>query len=733
MYHYKYNTAEYNTARNRRAVRLAALCALFIAVFALAVYAEPSPLRDGSGAPPFTALSGESGLPYDIGFYSAGGEDNYLFLPSFADVSALSFRYDGGLEAYDPASGKNAAPGTSVSAEMTGGKLYLYEYDAGEGTYIRHSADVMRGGDLPSVYITLDGGDDALRRINTSKENDETGFITVLGAGGDTVYSGGMTRMSGHGNTSYEASGRRNTKNSYNINIADKAELVPGAGKSRKWTLLRIRAYGSYDPTGMSYTAAFDTWNALIGKSGADIGSTFADVYIDGDYRGVYVLTERMDINGAMRVTDLEKKTDMPSHETRRVYRDDGDDPAMAAGIKSYSYAPDSSVPEGTDITGGYVLEVMCGWYGECGFQTANDMFINIKSPRWPTKEMVQYIAGYVQQFENALFSETGYNGLGKHYTEYIDEDSWAAQTLVYAFYLNWEIYRTSTYLTKDVGDVIRFGPVWDFESGPDIMYDKTLFGEMFAYNDVPQQHCWFEQAWRKGGFMSRITEKNARLREIIDRLLGKAEGSDIAPFDESTKALAASQDMNWIRWGQPGTFGEWAAAYKAGLEARYETWFEKLWNPDKYLLGLTAEGKDNGDGSWTLTGEVRGKMESDYLIWCEIQDDDTKGVVVDKGESVTVPAGGRYYARVLGRNNAYWQYAHGKIFGADTIVMASDIIDSVPVEAAETSAETASAGTPDGGNKGMPAWGWVLVFAAAAAVGAGIGVGIGKAAGKGK
>ena len=125
MYHNKYNTAEYDTARNRRAVRLAALCALFIAVFALAVYAEPSPLRDGSGAPPFTALSGESGLPYDIGFYSSGGKDNYLFLPSFADISAVSFRYDGGLEAYDPASGKNAAPGTSVSAEMTGGKVYF--------------------------------------------------------------------------------------------------------------------------------------------------------------------------------------------------------------------------------------------------------------------------------------------------------------------------------------------------------------------------------------------------------------------------------------------------------------------------------------------------------------------------------------------------------------------------------------------------------------------------------
>ena len=177
-----------------------------------------------------------------------------------------------------------------------------------------------------------------------------------------------------------------------------------------------------------------------------------------------YVLTERMDINGSMNVTDLEEKTDMPSSKTKSVAGKKSD-PAIAKGIQSYSYAQNSSVPEGTDLSGGYILEIMCGHYGECGFKTKQGMYVNIKSPAYPTQEMVQYIAAYVQDFENALFSDTGYNSEGKHWTEYADVKSYAAQTLIYTFYLNWEIYRTSTYMTKDAGGILKFGPVWDFDT----------------------------------------------------------------------------------------------------------------------------------------------------------------------------------------------------------------------------------------------------------------------------
>ena len=666
----------------RRAGRglLILLCAATLLIaLAVAASADEALVYSTKDEAPFTVLAEGGALPEDLSVWKATGKKYYLFLPAALDRTGVTIRYDGKLMAYDETAGKLIAPGESFVCDLSADTANLYEYNEAEGVYVKYAVNVMQAGHIPTLWITLTDGDEALIRINSSQSDVEQGSIFMVDEGGKVVYDGEMTRMKGHGLTSYERSGRLNTKNSYNINLGQKAELVPGAGRSRKWSLLRIRTWGSYDPTGMSYVTAFNTFNALVKDEYFNQCTRFVDVYIDGAYWGVFVLTERMDINGSMTVTDLEEKTTMPSTKTAQISNKKSD-PAIAAGIKSYSYATASTVPEGTDITGGYILEIMCNHYGECGFRTKHNMYVNIKSPAYPTKEMVQYIAQYVQEFENALFSDTGYNELGKHYTDYVDERSYAAQTLIYAYYLNWEIYRTSTYMTKDVGEVIKFGPVWDFESGPWVMYDQTLFGTTFAYNDVEQQHCWFEQAWRKGDYLHLISEMNGQLKEIVDQVMGLAEPEIVQTFEDCANDVRQSQEMNWLRWGQPDTFDTWLDAYFESLGVRYDTWFNNLWNPSKYLLGLTVDGVDNGDGTWTLTGTSYGKIDSDYLLWFEITDDWTAGEQIGTGESITVPAGGKYYARVTGPNNAYYQYANGKIFKNKSLTVTSNVVTEVPV-----------------------------------------------------
>ena len=666
----------------RRAGRglLILLCAATLLIaLAVAASADEALVYSTKDEAPFTVLAEGGALPEDLSVWKATGKKYYLFLPAALDRTGVTIRYDGKLMAYDETAGKLIAPGESFVCDLSADTANLYEYNEAEGVYVKYAVNVMQAGHIPTLWITLTDGDEALIRINSSQSDVEQGSIFMVDEGGKVVYDGEMTRMKGHGLTSYERSGRLNTKNSYNINLGEKAELVPGAGRSKKWSLLRIRTWGNYDPTGMSYVTAFNTFNALVKDEYFNQCTRFVDVYIDGAYWGVFVLTERMDINGSMTVTDLEEKTTMPSTKTTQISNKKSD-PAIAAGIKSYSYATASTVPEGTDITGGYILEIMCNHYGECGFRTKHNMYVNIKSPAYPTKEMVQYIAQYVQEFENALFSDTGYNELGKHYTDYVDERSYAAQTLIYAYYLNWEIYRTSTYMTKDVGEVIKFGPVWDFESGPWVMYDQTLFGTTFAYNDVEQQHCWFEQAWRKGDYLHLISEMNGQLKEIVDQVMGLAEPEIVQTFEDCANDVRQSQEMNWLRWGQPDTFDTWLDAYFESLGVRYDTWFNNLWNPSKYLLGLTVDGVDNGDGTWTLTGTSYGKIDSDYLLWFEITDDWTAGEQIGTGESITVPAGGRYYARVTGPNNAYYQYANGKIFKNKSLTVTSNVVTEVPV-----------------------------------------------------
>lgn len=256
----------------------------------------------------------------------------------------------------------------------------------------------------------------------------------------------------------------------------------------------------------MSYLIAFDSYNALAGEDYFNIRARYTDVYINGEYRGVYILTERMDINGAIEITYLEKSTFYGSTATKKITSSNSpNDPAIKAGIESYSYCGDASLAVGIkDITGGYVLEIMCGTYGQCGFKTKEGMYVNIKSPACSMRLQVQYIAEYVQQFENALFTKSGRNKSGIHYSEYADMKSYAMQILIYSYYLNWEIYRTSTYMFKDADgtkyEKLTFGPVWDFESGSSVMYDKTLFGIALAYTEQ-QQYIWNQQLWQKGEF----------------------------------------------------------------------------------------------------------------------------------------------------------------------------------------------------------------------------------------
>ena len=260
---------------------------------------------------------------------------------------------------------------------------------------------------------------------------------------------------------------------------------------------------------------------------------------------------------------------------------------------------------------------------------------------------------------------------------------SYAAQTLIYTFYLNWEIYRTSTYMTKDAGDVLKFGPVWDFESGPTVLYDETIFGVHFGYTEK-QQYIWFQEAWKKGDYLRMIAGMNEELRGILDQMLGHASPEDgrrvIFDLDETGNTLRDSQNMNWIRWEQPDTYDIRYGYMRDALEHRYDHWFNTLWNPNKYLLGLTIDCKDNGDGTWTLTADPYGKLESDYPVWYRITDDITQGEQFDTGESVTVPAGGTYYATITGRNNARWEWASGKTFSSKNLTVVSNVVSSPDV-----------------------------------------------------
>lgn len=629
--------------------------------------------------------------PDEISFYERT-DGFYLFLPGCTDINKVQFTYTGEKQFYDQETGHTYEKGEKFSMYVVPGINTVYERDNEKNEIIPYSFVVMQGDADAAMFITLENGNEGLLSINSAKWNEEKGNVKVLEYGGNVLYDGEMTKMKGHGLTSFVQAGITDVKNSYNINLGTKAELIEGAGKSKKWVLLKIREGGDYDLTGLSYMTAFYTYNALV-KSNADrynMCARYVDVYINNEYRGVYILTERMDENGAIKVVNLDDTIEVTNEKVNSVNL--LSDKAIAEGIKQYSYYK-TAKSSAEDLTGGYVLEVMCGHYGDgAGFLTKNGVFFSIKSPEHATKEQVQYIAKYVQEFENALYSQTGYNEHGKHWTEYADEESFAAQTLVYAYYLNWEIYRTSTYIYKDTDSSthpqLTFGPAWDFETGA-VKYNKTqtLFDTQFAY-DVKQQYTWFEQAWQKGDFVMLLSKMNEEMKEIHEEMMSDKHGEKIFSVSELASCIEDSQNMNWVRWQQNRTYKEHKDDYLNALSLRYDNWYGNLWNPDKYLLGMYAfYDEESGKATSRVIGRTTGDVE-----WYRVSDNGQSVEKIGKGTDISIKEAGRYCAAVKGKNNAYYEKALGEVFANPEITMYSNVIEIKKSEGKFVEVESKSA-----------------------------------------
>lgn len=675
---------------------LSALIAALMLLGALpaVLAADASQAVQVAGAAPIEAIAAD-GRVIRVASYR---NTHHLCLPGAVDRSGLSLRYTGEGELYIESTGELLSYGDVVPFDFPAGEMRLYEHRSEPEQYVWYKLNVMYGSPIPALFVELEGGEDVLDFLHEDKEHTAKGTLRMTDGAGTIVYDGALDTFKGRGNSSFGSPGFASDKKSYNIKLRDKCELLPGAGQSRKWSLIHIRVSNDYfyDFTGFGHILGYQTYAAIMGEGYYNTTASFADLYIDGEYRGIYILTERTDEGGAVNITDQGKSVESSSTAQQRV--NDRSDETVKSGVNYYQYTADAVATADLDITGGYLLE--CGGRKDdrCGFETRRGMYFNIKAPEACTKEQVQYIAEYVQDFENALFSDTGYNNDGKHYSEYADLESLAGMVVTYAFFQNWELFRTSTFAYIDTADsahpTLTFGPVWDFETGAEIhVTDSTLFGAHNTY-DTHKQCVWLEQLWQKADFMAIAEEKAQALADVIAATLGEgAEG--VRALADIAGEASASLDMNWARWAYEFTldrmqgysdhdnsFDYYRAEYITALTARLERWRE-LWG-DGYITTVDVSVTRAGD-EYTLTARAEGAAGYQWYVMT----DDTHSERIDgatEAEYVTAEPG-RYFCAVSGENNAYYKGAKGSVFSKREI--------SVKSAAVSTDSATHTGGVP--------------------------------------
>ena len=126
-------------------------------------------------------------------------------------------------------------------------------------------------------------------------------------------------------------------------------------------------------------------------------------------------------------------------------------------------------------VTGGYVIKFdpvpdteHYNFTTDHGFPTASAeataLVVEIPKASKLNQPQRDYIRGYVQQMENALFAAQASGYANRAYLDYIDVPSWVDHHLLEVFVGNVDALYHSDYFYKDRGGKLVSGPAWDFD-----------------------------------------------------------------------------------------------------------------------------------------------------------------------------------------------------------------------------------------------------------------------------
>lgn len=384
---------------------------------------------------------------------------------------------------------------------------------------------ILFGSEIPFAFMDTESGN--LAFLSESKEHREKGNLCFVGADHTLEYTGPLKKVKIRGNAT-----RLQPKSPFRMKLETAASLA-GLGESMDYVLLA--EYG--DISLMQNKAAMELANRtteLYEPYGEHM-----DLYVNGEYMGVYLLCEGISIGeNRLDIADMEYEMELLNDQELECYdtfaETDGED-TMAKGYEI------PRLPE--DITGGYLLELEYhGRYeGEetTGFRTGQDWSLVIKKPSCASREQVSYIRERFQQAENAMYaSDWTDSETGQRLEELVDMESFVHKYLIDEICMNTDPW-TSQFLYKNQGDErFYFGPMWDYDMAFG-HYDTGFSPEEFYAN----WHIWYGTVYENPKFQKILKEdyKNTYL-PVLEELTAKK-------LPEWKALLLDSARMNFTRW----------------------------------------------------------------------------------------------------------------------------------------------------------------------------------------
>ena len=483
----------------------------------------------------------------------------YLMVPNSADITNLNIHFEASSSVF------------AGSYELISGE-YTNIFAGGDPITLmsgRNSYEViaMQSSEIATLFIQTESGH--LDDIHDDKSHRETAQVLMICDDGETIlYNGEADRFNGRGNTTWLM-----PKRPYSIRLAEPTDLLgTGDAQHRHWALLADYLDHSRLRNTISHSLAQE-----VGLEAA-VRVRPVDVYINNEYMGLYLLTERVRIDTILPITDLEAATE--------DVNDDRLDDFPQVGVMEFEVGTRRyfDIPyDPPDITGGYLLELQFSERYDAdpsAFVTTRGQAFMLGAPEFASRVQMDYISTFVQELEDAIYSSTGYNELGRHYTDYIDERSFAMMYVFQEFIMDLDAVWSSFFLYKEsdlVGDgLLRAAPPWDFDQtlgrlgavnlddlneGFYLADPETFWVNVGVIYDHPDEMPHMMAAlWQHESFQELSVEIwNEVFAPVV---VGLLDESDVElEVLESVRGYEAgirdSVEMEWVHWGIDFSFDE--------------------------------------------------------------------------------------------------------------------------------------------------------------------------------
>ena len=275
--------------------------------------------------------------------------------------------------------------------------------------------------------------------------------------------------------------------------------------------------------------------NALTFQLGSRMGGwqpryRFCELYLNGDYNGIYVLTESIK-RDSNRVDISKLKPDEIS---------------------------------GDDLTGGYIVKVdkLYGLGPDEYFQispsihyhNSDNYIFTYVYPKYDEIVSAQksYIKNYLTDTENSLNGKS-FSDPVTGFRKYIDIKSFVDFQIIQELTNNVDGYRLSTFFNKDKdsdGGKLRAGPLWDFDLcyGNEDYTDFNLQTDIWLYSKIGDEYGGRMHWWAR--MMEDLSYRSVFINQWKELRKGAFSTDSVMLFlDNTIEFLGDAIDLNFTRW----------------------------------------------------------------------------------------------------------------------------------------------------------------------------------------